>query len=61
MPNPKRRHSKARSSKRRAHDAISGPALAECPNCHEKKQPHRACAKCGHYKGREVMQVESSR
>jgi large subunit ribosomal protein L32 len=58
MPNPKRRHSKARSSKRRAHDAISATGLSECPNCHEKKQPHRACRKCGHYKGREVMQVE---
>lgn len=58
MPNPKRRHSKARSSKRRAHDAISAAGLSECPNCHERKLPHRVCPKCGHYKKREVMQVE---
>lgn len=55
MPNPKRRHSKARTGNRRAHDFLSQPAMAECPNCKEKKLPHRACAKCGHYKGREVV------
>jgi large subunit ribosomal protein L32 len=61
MPNPKRRHSKARTSKRRAHDAITGHSLSECPNCHEKKMPHRACAKCGHYKGREVLEVKEAK
>ena len=35
MPNPKRRHSKARRDKRRAHDALTPPALSDCPNCHE--------------------------
>ena len=29
MPNPKRRHSKARRDKRRAHDALTPPALSE--------------------------------
>jgi large subunit ribosomal protein L32 len=32
MPNPKRRHSKRRTSTRRAHDHLSKPALAKCPN-----------------------------
>ena len=43
MPNPKRRHSKRRTSTRRAHDFLEKPALGECPNCHETKQPHQAC------------------
>jgi large subunit ribosomal protein L32 len=60
MPNPKRRHSKARTSTRRAHDAITGVSLSECPNCKEKKLPHHACAKCGTYKGREVLAVEKA-
>jgi large subunit ribosomal protein L32 len=60
MPNPKRRHSKARSSKRRAHDALTAKTLSECPSCHEKKMPHRACKKCGYYKGREVVAVKQS-
>jgi len=60
MPNPKRRHSQARTSKRRAHDHLTAQSLSECPNCHERKLPHRACAKCGYYKGREVIAVEES-
>jgi large subunit ribosomal protein L32 len=59
MANPKRRHSKRRTATRRAHDHLTGPSLSECPNCHERKMPHRACPKCGHYKGREVVSVES--
>ena len=60
MANPKRRHSQARTSKRRAHDHLTAHSLAECPNCHTKKMPHRACPKCGYYKGREVVEVEES-
>jgi len=48
MPNPKRRHSKARTSNRRAHDFLTAHFAAECPNCHEKKMPHRICPKCGY-------------
>jgi large subunit ribosomal protein L32 len=60
MPNPKRRHSKARTGSRRAHDSLKSHALSECPNCHERKMPHRACPKCGYYKGREVLNVEEA-
>ncbi len=60
MPNPKRRHSKARTASRRAHDHIKAQSLSECPNCHEKKMPHRACPKCGYYKNREVLNVEEA-
>ena len=58
MPNPKRRHSKARTAKRRAHDHLTAPGLSTCPNCHEPKLPHRVCPKCGHYKGKQVIDVE---
>jgi large subunit ribosomal protein L32 len=60
VPNPKRRHSKARSSKRRAHDFLTATGVSECPNCHERKLPHHACAKCGTYKGREVLEVKEA-
>lgn len=59
MPNPKRRHSKRRTSNRRAHDHLHALSLAECPNCHERKLPHRACPKCGYYKGREVIDTSA--
>ena len=58
MPNPKRRHSKARTGKRRAHDGLKGPSFSECPNCHEMKLPHRVCPHCGHYKDREIIETE---
>ncbi|HEV2464478.1 MAG TPA: 50S ribosomal protein L32 [Acidobacteriaceae bacterium] len=60
MPNPKRRHSKARTSKRRAHDALASVGTSECPSCHERKLPHRACPKCGAYKGRDVLDVKEA-
>jgi large subunit ribosomal protein L32 len=60
MPLPKRRHSNARTRKRRSHDALSVPNLVECPNCHERKLPHRACPACGYYRGREVVKREEA-
>jgi large subunit ribosomal protein L32 len=60
MPNPKRRHSKARTSIRRAHDHLKSPGLSVCPNCHEPKLAHRVCPHCGFYKGKQVIAVEES-
>jgi large subunit ribosomal protein L32 len=57
MPNPKRRHSKGRRNRRRAHDGLAARSFAECSNCHELRMPHRACPHCGHYKDREVLEV----
>ena len=61
MPNPKRRHSKRRTSTRRAHDHLHTKSLAECPNCHEKKLPHRVCSRCGYYNGREVIDTKAKK
>jgi large subunit ribosomal protein L32 len=60
MPNPKRKHSKARRDRRRAHDALARPAVSQCPSCGEVKLPHRACPSCGEYRGREVVQGTES-
>jgi large subunit ribosomal protein L32 len=60
MPNPKRRHSKARRDRRRAHDALGRPATSVCPNCGEAKMPHRACPSCGEYRGREVVDTQDN-
>jgi large subunit ribosomal protein L32 len=60
MANPKRRHSQARRDKRRAHDALRAPASSTCEHCGEVKLPHRVCPHCGHYRGREVIEVEET-
>jgi len=55
MPLPKRRHSNARTRKRRAHDAVAAAGLSRCPHCQAMTPPHRACRSCGYYRGREVV------
>ncbi len=57
-PLPKRKHSQGRRNRRRAHDAIPAPHLITCSNCGEKHRPHRVCPSCGHYAGKEVIEVE---
>ena len=59
MPNPKRRHSKQRTAKRRSHDFLTAPNSGNCPNCGERKLPHHACPKCGEYRGRAVVAAAS--
>jgi large subunit ribosomal protein L32 len=58
MALPKRRHSKSRTGKRRAHDALTAPSLSVCPQCHEPKLPHFVCPSCGTYRGRKVAVLE---
>ena len=60
MPNPKRRHSKTRTAKRRTHDTLKPIQLGECPHCHESKPSHQACPHCGYYRGRQIRQVEET-
>lgn len=56
-PLPKRKLSKGRRGRRRAHDAIGAPNLVKCSNCQEKMLPHRMCPNCGYYRGRQVLEV----
>lgn len=59
MANPKRRHSKARTAKRRSQYKVrSTPEVQECSNCGSPQLRHRACPTCGHYRGREVVAVK---
>jgi large subunit ribosomal protein L32 len=60
MPNPKRRHSKARTAKRRTHDTLKTAASGTCPQCQESKSPHHVCGHCGFYKGRQVRAVDEA-
>ncbi|MFA4906633.1 MAG: 50S ribosomal protein L32 [Candidatus Margulisiibacteriota bacterium] len=60
MPQPKKRHSNSRQGKRRgAHWKITPPNLSTCPQCGAPILPHHVCAKCGHYKGRSVLEIKT--
>lgn len=58
VPLPKRKLSKGRRDRRRAHDAIQATNLVQCSNCGEMRLQHTVCPNCGYYQGREVIEIE---
>lgn len=58
MANPKRKWSKARTARSRSNWKLGKPNLAECPQCHTLRLPHRMCKSCGHYNGKAVIQSQ---
>ena len=56
---PPRRVSKTAKRARRTHLKKDAPTQGKCPNCGAALAPHRACTKCGHYKGKEVLKKDS--
>ena len=60
-PQPKRKISKGRRDRRRAHDSIISAALVQCSNCGVFRLTHTVCPSCGNYQGREVIQVEKEK
>ncbi|MDP2182590.1 MAG: 50S ribosomal protein L32 [Actinomycetota bacterium] len=58
MPVPKRKTSRAVRDQRRATHSLEVPAKSLCPQCHSPKLPHRVCAECGYYNGKEVIQTD---
>ncbi len=63
MIEPKKKVSKARRNKRHsANSFATAPTLVECSHCHEMKESHKVCPKCGYYNGKPVKaNVEESK
>ena len=60
MAVPKRKTTASKRDMRRAnHDKVEAIPLVACTNCGAPSVPHRACASCGHYKGRQVTEKMS--
>lgn len=57
MAVPARRTSKTKKRMRRTHLKKTAPNTIVCPKCGEPIMPHRACTKCGYYKGKEVIKI----
>ena len=58
MAVPKAKTTKSRRDMRRSHHALVAPPRSNCPQCGEAKPPHRVCANCGTYRGREVIRTD---
>jgi len=54
----KHRRSRKSGATRRGHWKARAVALVECSQCHQPMRPHRVCANCGYYGGREVVKQE---
>lgn len=59
-PLPKKKTSRGRRDRRRAHHALESRNLVQCSNCGEPRLPHHVCGNCGFYQGREIIEIEQS-
>lgn len=50
------RHTRAHTANRRSHHALKAQKLAVC-ECGAPRVSHRACAACGRYRGRVVVDM----
>ena len=57
---PVKKLTKARQGRRLASYRLSELHPSRCPQCRSAKLSHRACPKCGYYKGRQVVAREQS-
>jgi len=58
MAVPKRKTSRSRRGKRRAHQHLISPTLSLCPKCKSPKLSHRICPTCGYYKSKAFIEKE---
>jgi large subunit ribosomal protein L32 len=58
MAVPMRKLSKRRTRMRSSHAAMTPPNLRACERCGTPGPTHRVCARCGHYRGREIVSKE---
>lgn len=61
MAVPKKKTSVSRKGLRRAgqHHKLYRKHPMSCPNCGAHTLPHTACSACGHYKGKEIIEIKA--
>ena len=56
-PQPKKKTSKSRQGRRRAHLSLVAPHLVVCLQCRSPRPSHQVCPVCGTYRRRDVLNV----
>ncbi|MBI5466539.1 MAG: 50S ribosomal protein L32 [Candidatus Kerfeldbacteria bacterium] len=56
---PGHRRTSSHKRRRASHFALKRSNLSVCGHCHQPVVPHRVCANCGYYRGRQVIKVKS--
>ncbi len=51
------RVTRGHTGNRRSHHKIKEPRLSKCTNCGAYHLRHRVCQECGHYKGKQIVDV----
>lgn len=52
------RHNRSQRGSTRSHHALTGMGLTKCPDCGKPVARHQACANCGKYRGKVVINME---
>ncbi|MGB0387637.1 MAG: 50S ribosomal protein L32 [Ardenticatenaceae bacterium] len=60
MALPKKKMSRTRRNRRRAHYALKKMNLVECPQCHSMTRPHHVCPSCGNYRGVPFVEIKEN-
>lgn len=55
---PGHRRTSGDKRRNRTHIALKEGAISHCAKCSKPVLPHRACAFCGTYRGRQVLNVD---
>jgi large subunit ribosomal protein L32 len=55
---PAKRRTKQSKRERAAHFALKPMSLAVCPKCKHPIRPHRVCANCGYYRGKDMLHLK---
>jgi large subunit ribosomal protein L32 len=55
------RHTRSHTKNRRSHHSLSVQGLSSCKNCAADSMRHHACAECGMYKDRQVIDMEKKK
>jgi large subunit ribosomal protein L32 len=56
---PGHRRTSSHKRRRASHFALKRSNLSVCSHCKQPTVPHRVCANCGYYRGRQVLKIKT--